>query len=241
LYDKKFNLALSDEMKIVISIGGSLLTKELTSENFKKYADVFLKLRKQGHDLIIICGGGKVCRDYQNIGRGFTDDNDLLDFIGIMATHINASTLATALGEDIYLIKWKSLDKAKKEVKEQFGKKILVGGGYDVRTSSGFDAATFAEIVDADLLIKATNIDGVYTADPKKNPNAKKLPKLTHEEFEKIIVQNPQTPGEYRLLDLPATRLIKKMKLKTIIIDGNDPEEIIRAVEGKHNGTVIES
>jgi len=63
---------------------------------------------------------------------------------------------------------------------------------------------------------------------------------LNHEQFEKIILQNPQTPGEYRLFDLPAAKLIKKMKLKTIFIDGNDPEEIIRAVERDHNGTIIE-
>ena len=157
-----------------------------------------------------------------------------------MATHINAATLVAALGDEGYLVRWKRLEDAKKEVKEYFGKKIIVGGGYDVGTSSDFDAASFAEVVDADLLINATNVDGVYTADPKKDRNAKKLPKLSHEEFEKIILQNPQTPGEYRLFDLPATRLIKKLKLRTIFINGNDPEEIVRAVEGTHNGTVIE-
>jgi uridylate kinase len=226
-------------MKIVISIGGSLLTRELTVENFKKYADVFLKLKEQGHELAVVCGGGKVCREYRDIGKGFTTDADVLDFIGIMATHINASTLAAALDSAGHLVKWGSLEQAKKEVKKHFGKKIIVGGGYDVGTSSDYDAAAFAEVVNADLLINATNIDGVYTADPKKDANAKKLEKLTHEEFEKIIMQNPQTPGEYRLFDLPATKLIKKMKLKTIFIDGNDPEEILRAVEGTHNGTVI--
>lgn len=228
-------------MKIVISIGGSLLTKDLTIENFKKYADVILKLKRQGHDLIVVCGGGKVCREYQKVGREFTKDMNLLDFIGIMATHLNASTLVTALGNEGYLIKWKVEKEAVKEVKKHFGKKILVGGGYDVGSSSDYDAAIFAEAVKADLLINATNIDGVYTADPNIDPNTKKLTKLTHEEFEKIILQNPQKPGEYRLFDLPATRLIKEMKLKTIFIDGNDPEEIMRAVEGNHNGTVIKS
>lgn len=226
-------------MKVAISIGGSLLTKELSVDNFKKYADVFLRLREQGHELAIVCGGGKVCREYRDIGKGFTDDTDALDFIGIMATHVNASTLVAALGDVGHLVKWGSLEQAKKEVKKHFGKKIIVGGGYDVGTSSDYDAAVFAEVVGADLLINATNIDGVYTADPKKDPNAKKLEKLTHDEFEKIIMQNPQTPGEYRLFDLPATKLIKKMKLKTVFINGKDPKEILRAVEGKHSGTVI--
>jgi len=228
-------------MKIVISIGGSLLTKELTIDNFKKYADIILKLKKQGHELIVICGGGKTCRTYRDIAKGFTKNPDLLDFIGIMTTHLNASTFVTALDSHGHLVKWTGLEEAKKEIKVHFGEKILVGGGYDTGSSSDYDAAVFAEIIKADLLINASNIDGVYTSDPKKYPNAKKLPKLTHEEFEKIILQNPQTPGEYRLFDLPATQLIKKMKLKTIFINGNDPEEILRAVEGNHNGSVIES
>ena len=56
----------------------------------------------------------------------------------------------------------------------------------------------------------------------------------------KIIKKNVQIPGEYRLFDLPAAKLIKKIKLKTIFIDGKDPMEMIRAVTGEHNGTVIE-
>jgi len=227
-------------MKIVISIGGSLLTKKLTVKNFKKYADVLLKLKRQGHKLVVVCGGGRVCREYRDIGKGFTKNNDMLDFIGIMATHINAATLVTALGSHGYLVRWKILKQAKKEVKRQFGKKILVGGGYDVGTSSDFDAAVFADAVNADLLINATNVGGVYTADPKKHKNAKKLRQLSYNEFIKIIKKNVQAPGEYRLFDLDAAKLIKKAKIKTIIIDARNPKEILRAVQGRQNGTIIE-
>jgi len=228
-------------VKIVISIGGSLLTRELTAENFKKYADVVLKLWHAGHKLIVVCGGGKVCREYQNIAKAFTKDNDMIDFIGVMATHLNASIFAAALGKSGHLIKWKPLRDAVKEVKRSFGKagKIIVCGGYDVGTSSDYDAAVFADAVDAELLINPTNVGGVYTDDPKKNPNAKKLQRLTFDEFEKIILKNTQAPGEYRLFDLQATRLIKKKKIKTIFVDGKDPEEIVRAVEGKHSGSVV--
>lgn len=227
-------------MKIVISIGGSLLTKQLTAKNFKKYIDVVLKLKKKGHKIIVVCGGGKVCREYQKIAKDLGANRDLLDFVGIMATHINASTFSAGLGKTGYLIKWKPLNAAIEDVKKNFGNKILVCGGYNTRTSSDYDAAVFADVVDADLLINATNVDGVYSDDPKKNPNAKKLPKLTFEQFEKIILKNLQIPGEYRLFDLQATKLIKEKKIKTIFIDGTDPEEILRAVEGKHNGSVIE-
>jgi uridylate kinase len=226
-------------MRIVISIGGSLLTRELTPENFRGYANAVLELWKKGHKLIVVCGGGKTCRYYMDIAKDLGGDRDLLDFVGIMATHINASTFSAGLGKLGYWVKWKNKKEAVKEIKKVFGKKIVVCGGYDPETSTGYDAALFAEIVKADLLIKATNKDGVYSEDPKNNPNAKKFDKLTHDEFLKIIEKNPQLPGEYRLFDLAGTRILKKLKLKTIIIDGTDPEEIIRAAEDKHHGTVI--
>jgi uridylate kinase len=225
-------------MKIVISLGGSLLTKELTSGNFRKYADVILRLGKN-HKIIVICGGGKVCRDYRDVAKGLGADNDQMDFIGIMATHLNASTFSAALGKSGYLVRWKSFKDAMKEVKRNFGKKILVGAGYDIGTSSDYDAAALAGLVKADILINATNIDGVYSADPKIDTSSKKIDKLSYGEFEKIMSKNAQVPGEYRFFDWKATRIIKKYKIKTIFIDGRDPEEIIRAVEGKHHGTTV--
>lgn len=222
-------------MKIVISLGGSLLTRELTSENFKKYADILKKLKKEGHKLVVVCGGGTVCRQYRDIAKKFTSDNILLDWIGIQATHLNAFTLIAALGKDAHPVSLKIVQ----EVKKNFKDKILVCGGNVPGSSTGYDAALFAEAIRADLIIKASDVDGVYSTDPDKNPHAKKFDKLTHEEFLKIIEQNPQMPGEYRLFDLKATKLIKKNKIKTVFIDGRDPEEIIRAVSGKHDGTEV--
>jgi len=223
-------------MRLVISLGGSLLTRELTPENFKKYADTLRKLKNKGHKIVVVVGGGKVCREYRDIAKKFTSDNILLDWIGILATHLNAFTLIAALKKDVHPVSLKTVQ----EVKKNFKDKILVCGGNVPGSSTGYDAALFAEIIKADLLIKASDIDGVYSADPDIDPDAKKYDRLTHDEFLKIIEQNPQTPGEYRLFDLKAARLIKKNKIKTIFIDGTDPEEIVRAIEGKHRGTIIE-
>jgi uridylate kinase len=222
-------------MKIVISLGGSLLTRELTPENFKKYADVLKKLKNQGHKLVVVCGGGKVCRQYRDIVKAVGGNIDLQDWVGIEASHMNAFTLIAALGKDAHPMSLRTVE----EVKKNFNDEILVCGGNLPGCSTGYDAALFAEAINADLLIKASDVDGVYSGDPDLDPNAKKYDKLTHDEFLKIILKNPQTPGEYRLFDLPATKLIKKIKIKTIFVDGNDPEEIIRAVKGKHNGTTV--
>ncbi|MDI6826672.1 MAG: UMP kinase [Candidatus Aenigmarchaeota archaeon] len=224
-------------MKIVVSLGGSLLTREFTPQNFKKYADVLKRLKRKNHKLVVVVGGGKICRDYRDIAKEFTLDNVLLDWVGIQTTHLNAFVLIAALGKNAHPMSLRTVE----EVKRNFNDKILVCGGNLPGCSTGYDAALFAEAIKADLLIKASDVDGVYSTDPDLDPNAKKYDKLTHDEFLKIIEKNPQVPGEYRLFDLKAARLIKKNKIKTIFVDGTDPEEIIRTVEGKHHGTVIES
>jgi len=228
-------------MKIVISLGGHLFTKGLRStedmkvENYKKYADVLKRLKSEGHELVAVCGAGRFLRDYLKVAKEFQADKELRDWIGIEWTHVNALMLIAALGDEAYPISLRTVE----DVKKYFDDKILVCGGNLPGSSTDYDAALFAEAIKADLLINATTIDGVYSSDPKKDPTAKKHDKLSFEEFEKIILKNPQEPGEYRLFDLPGTKVIKRAKIKTIIIDGKDPEEIIRAVEGKHSGTVI--
>ena len=224
-------------MKIVISIGGSVLTKELNYDHFSRYANTIKELAKK-HDIAVICGGGKPAREFRDIAKNA--GRDVRDFIGIMATHLNASTLASVIGRDAHLIKWKLLKEALKELENMFGRKIVVGGGYDVGTSTDYDAVIFAKTIKADLIVNATNIDGVYSDDPRKNPKARKFDSLSYQEFLNIISKLKQTPGEYRLFDLKGAVLLKAIKVKLIIVDGSNPHEIIDAVNGYHNGTTIE-
>jgi len=232
-------------MKIVISIGGSLLTRDLTPENFKRYARAVALLWKGGHKVAVVCGGGKVCRDYRDIGKAAGAEWEMLDWIGVIATHLNASTFAASLAGEralagkVHWIRLKSERAAVTEFKKHFGKQMVVGAGYEPGHSTDYDSAIFAAAVKADLLVNASNIDGVYTADPKKDPTARKLAALTYDEFIRILRQNEQVPGEYRLFDLGAAKVIKDAGIKAVLVDGRDPEEIVRAVEGGHNGTVV--
>ncbi|MDI6798878.1 MAG: UMP kinase, partial [Candidatus Aenigmarchaeota archaeon] len=129
--------------------------------------------------------------------------------------------------------------KTVEEIKKVPKDRILVCGGNEPGHSTDFDSALFAKAIKADLLIKATDVDGVYSSDPDENPEAKKFYKLNYKQFKEIISKNKQEPGQYRLFDLSAIRIIEKSKTKLVIINGNDPEEIIRAVEGRDKGTRI--
>jgi uridylate kinase len=83
-------------------------------------------------------------------------------------------------------------------------------------------------------------VDGVYDKNPEKHSDAVKLERITFSLLERIILDNAkQTPGEYGLFDLKAVRRAKKLKIPVIFIDGTDPEEILRAVEGTQGGTEV--
>jgi len=229
-------------MKIVISLGGSLLAPKdapLAAANFKKYADVLKRLQSQGHQILVVCGGGKTARDYQAIAKELSASREMVDNVGTSATILNAMTLASSLGEAAYQPKEVPLKYS--AAKKLFGAgKILVYGGWKPLHSTDFDSVLLARTVGAELIINVTNVPGVFSADPRVDPAAKKFDRLGHDEFIKIVRKNVQAPGQYALFDLKGAKLLKKIKVRMIVIDGRDAEEITRAVEEKHSGTVIE-
>ena len=222
-------------MKLVITLGGSILTKELSKQNFEKYANVLKEIKRKCERLIVVCGGGRICREYQNVAKEFNCSLSFIDRIGIIATHLNAMLLISALGEDAHQNVVRRIEEIENIPKDR----IVVCGGNEPGHSTDFDSALFAEAIKADLLIKATDVNGVYSEDPRKNENAKKIDKLTYEEFKSILLKNEQEPGKYRLFDLSALKIVERSKIKLIIINGEDEKEILRAVEGNHNGSEI--
>jgi len=223
-------------MIVSISLGGSLLTREQTPETFRKYADVLRRLKEKGHTIIVVCGGGKPARDWIGTARELGADAYTQDRLGIHATHLNALLLIAALGPDAH----PHIHRRGSEIKRNIGEKILVGGGHLPGSSTDFRAVLFAEAACADLIINATDVDGVYDKNPEKHPDAVKLERITFSQLERIILDNAeQTPGEYGLFDLKGVRRANKLKMPVIFIDGTDPEEILRAVEGTHRGTEV--
>lgn len=116
---------------------------------------------------------------------------------------------------------------------------IVVLGGLQPGQSTNAVAALAAEAMRADLLVNATDVGGVYTADPRKDPNAKKLDKVTPEELMTILSTEGFRAGEYQLMDPLAIRIIQRSGLPVVIVDGRDPSNIEKALRGKRIGTRI--
>lgn len=232
-------------MKVAISLGGSLLTGKnsdpyvkLDPAMYTRYAEVIRRLHEEGHEMVVVCGGGKPARYFIDIAKTYNAPPEVLDYLGIKSSHVNALLFMAALGdiaEQPTVYETPSLGFADRQPC-----KVWIGGGHKPGVSTDYRAVQFAEAMGADLIINATDIDGVYTKNPRAHDDAEKLAELTFAQLEKIIVENTnQAPGEYGLFDLAAVVLSKKLKIPVVIIDGTDPEEIAKAVNGTHSGSTI--
>jgi uridylate kinase len=231
-------------MKISLSLGGSLLTGknkeptiQLTPDSYRRYAETLKELHTQGHEIMAVCGGGKPARHFIDVSKQLGGSRDVQDLLGIKASHVNALLMMSALGS--HADQSRIYQRASDLNYAQPGK-ILVGGGYRPSSSTDYRAVIFADKMGADLIINATDVPGVYDRNPKKHPDAVKLKELTYDQLETIIKENTrQAPGEYGLFDLKAVKRARKAGIPVVFIDGTDPQEIKRAVDGTHGGSTV--
>ncbi|WXG40748.1 MAG: UMP kinase [Candidatus Freyarchaeum deiterrae] len=227
-------------MRTVLKIGGSLIQDEkgnIRTERFEEYAKVILKLRKENTEIIsIVVGGGKTARKYIEAARKLGAAEGLCDEIGIRAAQLNAQILVGALDKEAY----PTIPETLQQVAEAAATgKIVVVGGLQPGQSTNAVAALIAERIKADILINATNVDGVYTRDPKKDPNAQKLDRVTVKEIQEISKDKGFFAGKYELFDIVALKILERSKIPTWIINGEDPKNILKIIAGGNVGTRI--
>ncbi len=215
-------------LRIVVKIGGSLsIDKDgPKKEYFKKLLPVLRKIAKK-HQIIVVIGGGRFIRNYYHSIRKLGLSHEQMEWIAIELLRVNVRFLSFLLKKDpIY-----SLKNLRKNTSGVIGG-ILPGRSTDA------NAAIAAKIIKAHMLIKLTNVDGVYTKDPKRFKNTKKLHKIKFNELKKYTKTGK--PGSYGILDVMAADIIRKYKIKTAIISGRDPKDILKLLNGGKLGTVIE-
>jgi uridylate kinase len=222
-------------MKIVISVGGSVLARTLNPDKFRGYASAIKEISKN-NSIFIVTGGGQAARDYIEVARRLGADEATNDLIGIELTRLNARLLIAALGDSAYFEPPLNYKDAKNA---SLTGKIIVMGGVTPGQTTDAVSAVLAEYTGADLLINATSIDGVYTGDPKKNKDAKKFEALTPAQLIEIVMRTEMKAGANSPVDLLAAKIIERSNIKTIILYGEDPQNIVDAANGKHTGTVV--
>lgn len=225
-------------MTTILSLGGSLICPDKVDVEFlKSFRDMVLDYVKEGHRFIIICGGGRVCRDYQNAASGVTKVSQVdNDWVGIASTKLNAELVRAIFSEHAYESVY-----GNPEEKVETDKPIIIGAGYLPGHSSDMDAVLIAETFGAKQLINMSNIKKVYTDDPKKNPDAKPIDKVNWDEFLNIIGEE-WVPGRNVPFDPNASKKAKELGLNVAILDGKDLDNLKQCIEEKEfTGTLIRS
>ncbi|MFP3985443.1 MAG: hypothetical protein ACLFU9_05700, partial [Candidatus Bathyarchaeia archaeon] len=117
--------------------------------------------------------------------------------------------------------------------------KIVVMGGLEPGMTTDTVAAYIVQKAKAQLLVKATDQEGIYTKDPKKYEDAEKLDKITFRDLTQLLTQNRHKAGIHQILDPVAVKILQKINAKTIVVNGYNPQNIQKAIEGQEIGTII--
>ncbi|MBZ9570332.1 UMP kinase [Methanobrevibacter sp. TMH8] len=222
-------------MRIVAAIGGSIIIKDYDYKKFQEYAEVLKKLAEE-HEIFVVVGGGKPAREYIQVVRDLDCGEAKCDDIGIEVTRINAKLLLLALGNSSYQ---KVPHNFQEALEYSASGKIIVMGGTEPAHSTDAVSAILAEYVQADMLINLTSVDGMYTKDPNKYSDAELIEEITATEMLKFINGNDVKAGTYEFFDMTAIQMIKRSSLETIIANGEDPQNLVKAIKKEKIGTRI--
>lgn len=229
--------------RILLKLSGESLAAGtghgIDTGRLNEYAAQIAEAVKSGVQIAIVIGGGNIFRGLQGASKGF--DRVKGDQMGMLATVINSLALSsalTAIGQPARVFtainmfpigehysKWKAIDAMKAgEVA------IIAGGTGNPFFTTDTGSALRGIEVEADVMLKGTRVDGVYTADPEKDPSATKFNEITYDE-----VYN----RGLKVMDLTATALCKENRLPIIVFNMDVNGNLARVLAGEQVGTLV--
>ena len=224
-------------MRVVIRVGGSVVASPPNPSLIGKYVDLLKVLKEQGHDIVAIVGGGTLARDFIRIAGELGLDEPQRDWTAIHVSRLFAQLFAMRLGEIACETIPVTLDEAIAYLKR---KKIVVMGGLKPGMTTDTVAAMISERMKADMLVKTSDVDGVYTEDPKKHPDARKVEELKFKDLVLLFEKNKHRAGIHQILDPEAVKILQKGRTKVVVVNGFRPKNVLLALKGEKVGTTIQ-
>ncbi len=215
---------------IVVKIGGSILFPDgikpsVFLQQIEKLGDFLTHVKSKNADakVFVIIGGGSWAKNYIKFAESVGISPIIRDNYGITISRLNADIVMRLLSSKTSLRISPVIPETPNDVFElsKSFDAIIVGGFYPGQSTIG-TAALLSEIVNADLLLIATDVPGVYLEDPKINPSARKFKKIDIASLKKILLDLEAKPGTYKLMDFVAVKTLERSKIPTIIFDGSD-------------------
>ncbi len=229
--------------RVLLKLSGEALMGEqnygIEAKRLEQYAIEIKKAAEEGIQVAIVIGGGNIFRGIQAASVGV--DKVQGDYMGMLATVINAMALQSALEKQGLYTRLMSSMKME-QVCEPYirrrairhlekGRIVIFGAGLGSPYFTTDSAASLRAIeIGADVVLKGTRVDGVYTADPEKHPEAIKYTNLT---FQQVFTQN------LNVMDMTAFTLCQENDLPIIVFDMNVPDNLRRVLMGQEVGTLI--
>ena len=229
--------------RVLLKLSGEALMGEdnygINAKIISDYVNQVAEIVKKGVQVGIVIGGGNIFRGMSGTEKGF--DRVIGDQMGMMATVINSMALLSAfqtIGQKAKVFTSFSIE----SIGERFNKQkaisaleagevaIFSGGTGNPFFTTDSASALRAVEIEADVLLKGTRVDGVYTADPEKYPDAKKFEEIS---FQETINKN------LKVMDLTAFALCSENKLPIIVFDMNNYGNLNKIVDGVNVGTLV--
>jgi len=223
-------------MFIVIRIGGSVIASPTNPKLINQYVELLKKLRENGYKIVTVIGGGALAREFIKAGNQLGLSEEAQDWLAINVSRLYALLITLKLNETGMKDIPTSISGAVEAIKKD---KIVVMGGLKPGMTTDTVAAYIAQKMKAQLLVKATDQDGIYNKDPRKYEDAEKLDETTYHDLTQLFEQNRHKAGIHQILDPVAIKILQKTNIKTIIVNGYNPQNIQCAIEGKKIGTAI--
>lgn len=229
--------------RILLKLSGESLmgTKQygIDEDRLKEYAEQIGEIAEMGIEVAIVIGGGNIFRGLSGAAKGF--DRVKGDQMGMLATVINSLALSSALEQDGFNVRvYTAIGMepigqlfSKREALEamDLGEIVIVaaGTGNPFFTTDTASALRGIEL-GADVMLKGTRVDGVYSADPEKDPTAVRFTEITYDE---VLNRG------LKVMDLTATALAKENGLPIIVFDMDTPGNLKKVLSGGNIGTLV--
>ena len=229
--------------RVLLKLSGEALMGDqqfgIQSETLSIFADEIKEVVEAGYEIGIVIGGGNIFRGLQagNIGIERAQG----DYMGMLATVINGMALQGALeSKGVYTRLMSALNIS--QVCEQYIRRkamrhlekgrciIMAAGTGNPYFTTDTAAALRANELEVDVILKGTSVDGIYTADPKKDAAATKFDTIT---FDEVMIKN------LRIMDQTAFALCKENKMPIIVFNIKQRGNILRILQGEKIGTLV--
>lgn len=216
---------------VIISVGGSLIVpNEIDTHFLSSLHTLVTDEIALGRRFIVIAGGGKTARKYQDAASAVTTlEVDDVDWIGIHATRLNAHLLRTIFRDSAHPVVITNPDEIL-DIPRRVP--LIIAAGYRPGSSTDLRAVQIAERCGAKKMVNLSNIDHVYTADPRTDPTAEKIETISWAEFRKII-PSEWNPGLSSPFDPIAAREAEKLGLEVAVLNGAYLGELKKYLEDK--------